>query len=178
MEGIPSGSRAAPSQRCSTKAAAMRGCESPERPCRNARPLPPSGELPDRHPDRQAGQIAVAARVVEQDAARLDIRDLPAADHQHAAPIDAQRAVLGMDAEELRRGPAQAHGLGAVALDEVGTGLVNVRPSGGAEIAAGRGARTERTEGVAPRGGFGRKWIGCACGRKHDGCRLLAGRTA
>jgi hypothetical protein len=59
---------------------------------------------------------------------------MPAGDH-HLAPVDVQRAVLGVDAEDLWRGPAQAYGLGAKALDKISAGLVDVRPGGGADIA-------------------------------------------
>lgn len=64
---------------------------------------------------------------------------MAARDH-HSAPVDAQRAVLGMNAEELGGYPAQAHGLGAEALNEVRAGVVDVRPRGGAEISARGGS--------------------------------------
>ena len=98
-------------------------------------------------------------------------------DH-HSAPIDSQRAVLWMNAEEFGRCPAQADRLGTEALDEVGAGLVDAGLGSRADVAARRAHGAERAEGLAPIGGLGRERIGRELGKEHHGCRLMAGPTA
>ncbi|SOR28673.1 protein of unknown function [Methylorubrum extorquens] len=55
---------------------------------------------------------------------------------------------------------------------------MDVRPSGGAEIAARRRVRTQGAEGFPPLSGLGREQIGRKFGKEHHGCRLMAGPTA
>ena len=75
---------------------------------RRALSSPSLSELPDRHAGRYTGCVPIAAHIAEQDPVRLDAdRLMPTGDH-HPALVDAQRAVLGVDAEDLRRGPPQA----------------------------------------------------------------------
>lgn len=68
--------------------------------------------------------------------------------------------MLGKDAEELRFGPTQAHGVGAQSLDEIGAGFVDVGLGCRGHIAARRAGRAEHVEGFPPIGDDGWERIG------------------
>lgn len=104
--------------------------------------------LADRDPVWRARHIAVAAHVAGQDPVRLDADRLVAACDHHSAPIDSQRAVLGMNAEKLGRCPAQADDLGDKALNDAGTGLVDVGPGRRVDVVARWAQGVERAEGL------------------------------
>ena len=63
------------------------------------------GELPSREANRCAGRVLVSAHMAEQEPVRRDADRLVPASDPHLRPADTQRAVLGMDSEDLWHGP-------------------------------------------------------------------------
>lgn len=63
------------------------------------------GELPSRDANRCAGRVPASAHMAEQDPVRRDADRLVPASGLHLRPADTQRAVLGMDSEDLWHGP-------------------------------------------------------------------------
>jgi hypothetical protein len=64
-----------------------------------------------------------------------------ASDHQRAAVLDPEGAVLSMDAEQLPIRPAVPVSLGAEPVAEVERRLPHLRPLRRRDVAAGRGVR-------------------------------------
>ena len=63
------------------------------------------GELPSRDANRCAWRVPASAHMAEQDPVRRDADRLVPASDLHLRPADTQRAVLGMDSEDLGHGP-------------------------------------------------------------------------
>jgi hypothetical protein len=81
-----------------------------------------------------------------------------ASDHQRTAVVDAQRAVLRVDAEQLPIRSAVPVCLGAEPIAEVEGRFPHPRPLRRCEVAAGRGALGDALDLVAP-GGDGRRQV-------------------
>jgi hypothetical protein len=106
----------------------------------------------------------VAAEPVEHDPVRLYADDLAVVDHQRAGILDAQEAVLGVDAEQLLRRPAEPLRLGAVLVEEGQRVRPHRRPARWGQLPARRGVLGQAPDLVAP-GSYGEREVGwCGAG--------------
>lgn len=123
----------------------------------SGRSLALCGELPNRHSPGHAGRVAVAGGAREGDPVGRNRRRLVAADHQDTAPVDAQRAVLRVHAEQLQRRPAEPMRLGPEPVKEVEGVVAHGAPTRRRQVAARRNGRTEPLDGITPAGDLGRE---------------------
>jgi hypothetical protein len=115
------------------------------------------GELPDRDAPDLTRLGPVAGEAVEHDPGVLDADHRPVGNHQRAAVVHAQEAVLRMHPEQLRRRSAEPVRLVAELVDEGETVPAQRRPLRREEVPAGGRVLGQTFELVAPGGDGGRK---------------------